>query len=110
KATYSLMAIGTIPYGVVFLFGPYLFELVFGTDWYTAGEYARWISLWSFTNFFNKPSVRTLAVINAQRYHLMYTIFGVLVKLVALIVGFIFFKSDIYAVMFFGISGAVLNI
>ncbi len=110
KSTFALMGIGIIPYGIIFLFGPFLFSLVFGSEWSMAGEYARWIALWSFTNFFNKPSVKTLAVINAQKYHLLYTIFGIIVRLLALIVGFTFFKSDIYAVMLFGIAGAVLNL
>lgn len=110
KATLALAGVGVIPYGIVFLFGPFLFSLVFGADWYMAGEYARWIALWSFTNFFNKPSVRTLAVINAQRYHLIYTIFGVIVRVIALAIGFYFYKSDLHAVMLFGISGAILNL
>src|SRR5699024_8280295 len=99
KATLALAGVGIIPYGIVVLFGPFLFSLIFGTDWYMAGVYARWIALWSFTNFFNKPSVRTLAVINAQRYHLIYTIFGVIVRVIALAIGFYFLKSDLYAVM-----------
>jgi len=48
KATFYLALVGLIPYGIIMLFGPWLFSLVFGQDWAIAGQYARWVSLWSF--------------------------------------------------------------
>lgn len=110
KATLLLSVIGILPFSLVIIFGPFLFGWVFGEEWIKAGEYARWIAIWSFTNFINKPSGRTLAVISAQRYHLIYTFFGLIVKVSALSVGFYVFKDDMIAVSLFGISSALLNI
>lgn len=110
KATLVLSLLGIIPFGIVIIFGPSLFGLIFGEEWIRAGEYARWIALWAFTNFINKPSGRTLAVINAQRYHLMYTTFGLLIKILALAIGFYMFENDEIAVALFSIIGAFLNI
>lgn len=110
KATFGLAALGIIPFGIIILFGPILFSFVFGVEWIVAGEYARWIALWSFSNFINKPSVRSLAVLNAQRYHLMYTFFGLLVRILVLLIGFYIFSSDMIAVALFGIAGAILNV
>lgn len=110
KATLSLAAIGIIPFGVVIMFGPWLFEFVFGAGWDVAGEYARWISLTSFAVFINKPSVRTMPVLNAQRFHLIYTIVLVATRILALVIGFYVFKSDIVAIALFGISSVILNI
>src|SRR5699024_8422549 len=45
RATILLGAIGIVPFGVVIIFGPWIFEFVFGSGWDVAGEYARWISL-----------------------------------------------------------------
>src|SRR5690625_3012827 len=74
KASFILAVIGTIPFGLIVFFGSSLFSFVFGNDWYFAGEYARWIALWSYTSFFNRPSVRALATFKAQKFHLIYTV------------------------------------
>src|SRR5690625_2418674 len=92
KATLTLASLGIIPYGLVVLFGPSLFSFVFGSEWEMAGEYARWIALWSYFAFMNRPSVRTLPVLNAQRFHLIYTLVWTIVKLVLLAIGYFFFK------------------
>src|SRR5699024_6731700 len=110
KATLLLFIIGIIPFGSVIVFGPWLFEFVFGSGWEVAGEYARWISLTSFVVFINKPAVRSMPVLNAQRLHLMYTIIIASVRCIALIVGFYVFNSDIIAIALFGLTSVVLNI
>jgi len=110
KATLLLFIIGIIPFGSVIVFGPWLFEFVFGSGWEVAGEYARWISLTSFVVFINKPAVRSMPVLNAQRLHLIYTIIIALVRCIALIVGFYVFNSDIIAIALFGLTSVILNI
>lgn len=110
KATLLLGVIGVIPFGLVILFGPWLFEFVFGLGWDVAGEYARWISLTSFAVFVNKPSVRSLPVLNAQRFHLVHTVILVVTRILALVIGFYVFNSDIVAIALFGITSLILNI
>lgn len=110
KATIIMFLVSLFPFGIVILFGPQLFAFVFGAEWYVAGEYARWISLWSITNFSNRPATRSLAVINAQKFHLLYTTFGLIIRIASLWLGFYFFKNDIFAIAMFSISGVILNI
>lgn len=109
KATIVLAVIGIIPFGIVILFGPFLFEFVFGKGWNVAGEYARWIALSSYSIFVNKPSVRSMPVLRAQRFQLFFTIITLIVQTVALLLGFFIFNNDLIAVALFGISAAVLN-
>src|SRR5699024_2347484 len=110
KATLALALVGLIPYGIIVLFGPFLFSFVFGSEWLVAGEYARWIALWSYSAFLNRPSVRSLPVLNAQRFHLIYTIFWTIIKLILLTIGYLVFNSDIIAIALFCLSGVVSNI
>lgn len=110
KATLVLSAIGIVPFGLIILTGPSLFSFVFGNDWEIAGDYARWIALWTFFGFINKPSVRALPVLSAQRFHLIYTIIMLIIRIAALAVGYFVFSSDIVAIALFGISGAILNL
>lgn len=110
KATLALGAVGFIPYGIVIIFGPWLFGIVFGEEWVTAGEYARWIALWSFFGFMNQPSVKALPVLSAQSFQLKYTIFMLITRVLVLALGFYVFSSDVIAVALFGVSGAILNL
>ena len=110
KATLSLGVIGIVPFGLVILFGPSLFSFVFGSEWYVAGEYARWIALWNFFGFMNRPSVRSLPVLNSLRFHLIYTIIMLVTRILLLAVGYYVFASDLIAIKLFGISGAILNL
>ncbi|MEH7236368.1 lipopolysaccharide biosynthesis protein [Bacillus sp. JJ1562] len=109
KATYLLGAVGIIPFGIVIIFGPTLFSLVFGAEWGTAGEYARWIALWSFFGFVNRPCVSAIPVLSAQAFHLKFSIFMLITRIAALAVGYYWFSSDLMAIAFFGVSGALLH-
>jgi len=110
KATILLGLIGIIPYGLIILFGPELFSLVFGESWSRAGEYAQWLTLWNFFGFINKPSVMSLPVLSAQRFFFIYSIAMLIIRLSALLLGFILFNNDIIAIALFSISGGILNI
>lgn len=110
KATLALGGVGIIPFGFIVLFGPIIFSFVFGKDWYIAGEYARWLALWSLFAFMNRPSVQSLPVLNAQKFHLIYTIIMLLIRVLALAIGYFVYNSDIVAVALFGITGAILNL
>lgn len=75
-----------------------------------AGEYARWILLWSFFGFMNRPSVRAMPVLSAQAFHLKFTIIMLVVRLLFLFIGYFTFSSDLIAVILFSLSEAVLNL
>lgn len=110
RTTLALSWIGAMPFGIIILFGPVLFSFVFGNDWYIAGEYARWIALWSFTSFINRACVRSLPALNAQRFHLIYTIVMLVIRVAVLAIGYYVFKNDNIAIALFGVVSALLNL
>ena len=107
RATAALVAIGIIPFGLVVLFGPWLFEMVFGSAWTSAGEYARWLALFFFFNFINKPAVAAVPVLGLQKGLLIYELFSTGSKIVALYLGFYLFESDLVAVALFSVFGVI---
>lgn len=109
KATLSLGVIGIFPFGIIVIAGPELFSFVFGSEWNRAGEYARWIALWYFTSFINRPSIASLPVLAVQAFHLIYTILMLSVCTLALAIGYFLFSSDVIAIALFGITGALMN-
>ncbi|PBB06892.1 lipopolysaccharide biosynthesis protein [Salimicrobium humidisoli] len=110
KATAMMGGIGLLPFGLVILIGPWLFELVFGEGWSMAGEYAVWIAVWGWTRFLRAPSVSTLPVLSAQGFHLGFTICSLIVRIAAMFAGYRIFGDDLTAVAWFCISGAFMNI
>jgi O-antigen/teichoic acid export membrane protein len=110
KATLALAAVGLIPFGLIILLGPWIFSLVFGSEWVTAGEYARWLAVWLYFGFLNTPSVAVIAALRLQNFLLIYEIVSILARCLALYIGFSIMNSDLMAVVIFSLVGATLNI
>jgi O-antigen/teichoic acid export membrane protein len=110
KATGALLAVGILPFGLVIIFGPQIFDFFFGSKWLIAGEYARWLGLFFLFNFINKPCVAAVPVLGIQRGLLIYEIFSTGAKTLGLIAGFYWFGSDIWAIAMFSIIGVAAYI
>lgn len=108
KATLGLALIGVVPFGMVIVFGPALFGLVFGSEWVVAGEYARWLAVWLYFHFLNAPSIQALPVLGLQRPFLVYEVVAVFVRVASLMVGALIYDSASVAVALFSVTGAVL--
>lgn len=106
-ATGVLALLGCLPFGLVVVFGPWIFGFVFGSEWAVAGEYARWMALFFFFNFINKPSVASVPVLGIQRGLLIYEIFSTGGKVTGLLIGFYIYNSDVAAVALFSTIGVV---
>lgn len=110
KATLLLAAVGLVPFGVIMVFGPWLFTFVFGAEWTMAGEYARWLAPWMLFLFINNPSVKVIPVVDAQAFQLLFTIAAIVMRLGALAAAYYVYRSDVVAVIAFSLVGAFLNI
>ncbi len=110
RATLGLGAIAFIPFATVFVFGPQLFGFVFGHDWIMAGEYARWMGVWLFFLLINRPSINAIPVLDMQKELLLFEIFTITSRIVAIMAGFYLFNSDLAAVILYSLLGAFLNI
>jgi O-antigen/teichoic acid export membrane protein len=107
KATGALIAVGILPFGIVMIFGPWLFGFVFGDNWMTAGEYAKLMAPFFLFNLINKPFVAAVPVLGIQRGLLIYEIFSTGSKVLGLALGFYWFNSDLWAVGIFSAIGVV---
>jgi len=109
KATLTLAVIGIFPFGLVMALGPWLFSIVFGSEWHTAGVYAQWLALWSYFGFMNKPSVGAIPVLALQGFFLVFEILSVVMRASALFLGFIIFDNALVAVALFSVVSVLLN-
>lgn len=67
KVTLFMSALALPPFIVIIIFGPQLFAFVFGAQWQLAGEYARWMALFSFAYLFALPTRGMTTVFGLQR-------------------------------------------
>jgi O-antigen/teichoic acid export membrane protein len=106
RATSILAGIGIIPFGLIGFFGPQLFEVVFGAEWFEAGQYARWLALWVFLNFINIPAVQSLALSNSQNVLLVWEILTTVTKIAILFAASEWTNSPILTVASYAVFGA----
>jgi len=67
KTTLVMAALSLPPFLLIIAFGPELFSFFFGGEWHRAGEYARWMSLFSFASLCALPARSMTAVYGLQR-------------------------------------------
>lgn len=70
----KLFFVGLAPLIVLVFFSPSLFGLVFGDNWYEAGEYARILSFLSFAQLIFQPVSRIYDIFEKQKESLIITI------------------------------------
>lgn len=110
KSTITLIMVGILPFGFLILWGPSLFSILFGSEWVVSGVYTRWLAIWIYTSLINIPSVKSLPVLKAQKFHLIHTILTITFKALALWIGGVVIQSDLVAVALYSITAAILNI
>lgn len=110
RATLGMASTGLLPMLAVIILGPWLFEIVFGTEWRTAGEYSQWLSIWIFLQYINKPAVSAIPALKMQGGLLFYEIFSTSTKVIALWLGFVIFESGVAAIALFSIFGSLAYI
>lgn len=69
-----LLSIGIWPAVVLAVFGPRLFEWIFGSRWVEAGVMAGWIAPWFLAQFVVNPLSRVVLVVGRQKVKFIYDI------------------------------------
>jgi O-antigen/teichoic acid export membrane protein len=99
-----LLIFGSAPTGILLVFGPELFGLVFGERWREAGKYAQILALPGLARFVSGPVFRCLTIIRHQKVQLLCDLTG----LVLLAAGFYYCDISglgaVTAVIVFGVS------
>ncbi len=106
KAT-LLMAAVMLPFVVVILiWGPLLFEWIFGQEWLVAGQYARWLVLWVAVSFCNVPAVVAIPVMGLNRFLLVFEVLSTSARIGVLLIASKLFEAEISIALFVGVACA----
>lgn len=110
KATIALAILNVIPYGIIVAFGPSIFSVIFGEEWFVAGEYARWMSIFLFAAFITGPSIAALPALSKQGFFLSFEIFSFIVRMGAIYLGYRITGSDVLTVATLSITGFFIKL
>lgn len=64
---FKLVLLGTLIFIPIFFWGAEIFEIVFGKEWKSAGQYASILSPWIFINFISNPIATIPLILNKQK-------------------------------------------
>lgn len=69
-----LLLLGVCPAAILVVFGPQMFQWVFGNKWTEAGMMAAWVAPWFLAQFVVNPLSRVVLVVGRQQIKLIYDV------------------------------------
>jgi O-antigen/teichoic acid export membrane protein len=110
KTTAGLFAIAIVPAAIGFAVAPHLFVFVFGSEWYAAGEYSRWLLLWLVPAFCNLPASLFLRILRHQRALLLFDVGILTARIIVLVLGGRYLQSSVPTIAAFSAAGGLFEI
>lgn len=108
KAMAGLAVVGIVPFGTIFLFGPWIFSFVFGAEWETAGQFARWLALAEYAIFISRPCTVAFPALSLQRVSLVFELVSTSLRITALYIGATLMQEALSTVMAFSMASIVI--
>lgn len=108
KVLQKLFVIGLIPLLILMLFGPLLFTIVFGQNWYEAGIYSRILAFLVFVRFIFTPFTRIFSIFEKQRSEFILDFLRVVLVLMVFWISNVFSISSYYTISLYVLSMTVV--
>ena len=89
KTSLTLLGIVIIPFALLFIIAPTLFAFVFGDEWYTAGEYVRYLSVMYMISFVSMPTSWMFVIAEKQKLDMVWQILFLFFTVAALVIGIV---------------------
>ncbi|MCH9739962.1 MAG: oligosaccharide flippase family protein [Epsilonproteobacteria bacterium] len=110
KTTVGLIKLFIIPMLIILLFGEELFVLLFGEEWAESGVTAQITIVWFLFSFITPPTSMMYNILNLQKVLLQLQVITLIVRALAIYIGFYFFDSYMVSVVLFTIASVVHNL
>ena len=94
----KMLQFSILPFGLVAVFAPLIFRVVFGPDWETAGEYTRILIPWLYVVFLSAPFAFLPDLFREQGKALVIDIIKLILRALALFAGV--YYGDIFVTLF----------
>ena len=106
----KLIILALLPFTVLALSAPLIFELVFGKQWVEAGEYARMLCLLLFTEFIAYPLTNTFLVLKKEKAYFVFQFLNISFGILVIVLGKLLFNNAKISLMLYAVTGSLINI
>ena len=110
KMLKQLFLIGILPFAILFVFSPAIFNVFLGNEYEMSGLYVRYLIPWLFLSFINIPLSSVITILNKQKIYAIFELSLLVMRFIALFSGYAIYHSPLYSVAFYGMVGFVYNI
>lgn len=110
KTTLGLLKVGILPFILLGIFAPWLFSLIFGSEWVVSGKYVQLIIFWSFLLFINPPTVSNIFILGKQKLYLQYEVVLTILRFLGIYIPYLLFNNHYFSVLGYGLVGFIMNL
>jgi O-antigen/teichoic acid export membrane protein len=100
----KMIVIGLLPTAIILFFGPFLFKLIFGSEWYLAGLYSRILSIYMLMSFATNPLMHVLNVFNKQIKYLEINMVRTVFLLFIFLTSYLLDINDVNTLLIYSIA------
>lgn len=104
----KLIIVGIVPILVLFFSGPTLFSLVFGEQWIQSGVFARYLSIYIFSNLIFSPISKIFEVFRTQKIKFIIDFISLILIAVVFISANIFELESEMTILLYSVSMALV--
>jgi O-antigen/teichoic acid export membrane protein len=109
KTAKHLLFISSFLFLPLFIVSFYL-DIIFGENWTDVGLYSRILIPWLFFGFLSNPITPLILILNKQKTMVVFDTFLLVVRFLALFLGYYFYNSIVIALILFSGIGMLFNI
>ncbi|MCO5242066.1 MAG: oligosaccharide flippase family protein [Chitinophagaceae bacterium] len=103
KTSKTLALIAIVPFAIFFLFGPYLFEFIFGAQWKDAGIFASFLSIMFFLRFIVSPLTYVYFIVNRLKEHFLLHIVFLVLTFASFFIGDKYLEDKRYLILVYSL-------
>lgn len=94
KTTRATFLLGIIPFGLLFIFAPYIVTPILGEEWSEIGDFIRIFSLMYFVKFIVRPVSSVLYIVRKQDFNAIFQTIHLLAVVIGFVIGIV--TKDLY--------------
>lgn len=103
-----LTLLSLVPLVLLACAGREIFGIAFGAEWQEAGLYVTILMPWIFLWFLSAPFTSIFAIYEKQELQLIWNVFNFIFRILAVVIGGVYFKSAYETLMLLSIVGIVI--
>ena len=106
----SLAKMAVLPFAAAAVASPLLFKYIFGMTYENSGYIVLILIPWLFVRFLNIPPTMLINVLNKQKILLLYNIFMLLFRILALYAGYFLYNDVFISLILYSFTGLVFSL